>query len=79
MTPYLVHNASLCVVQELESDRQYRQAEHHFVQGNEWKLAVNMYRTHGLWDDAYRVSERKGRGRDCINVKGVSNELLLYS
>ena len=42
-------------VQELEGDKQYRQAEHHFVQANEWKSAVNMYRTHDLWDDAYRV------------------------
>ena len=42
-------------IQELEGDKQYRQAEHHFVQANEWKSAVNMYRTHDLWDDAYRV------------------------
>ena len=45
-----------CVSQELESEEQYRQAEHHFVEGGDWKAAVNMHRAKNMWDDAYRVS-----------------------
>ena len=41
--------------QELESEAQYRQAEHHFVEGGDWKAAVNMHRAKNMWDDAYRV------------------------
>ena len=41
--------------QELESEGQHRQAEHHFVEASDWKAAVNMYRAKNLWDDAYRV------------------------
>ena len=41
--------------QELESEAQYRQAEQHFVDGGDWKAAVNMHRAKNMWDDAYRV------------------------
>ena len=27
----------------------------HYVDSNDWKSAVNMYRAHELWDDAIRV------------------------
>ena len=42
--------------QELEAEGLHRQAEHHFVEGGDWKAAVNMYRAKSMWDDAYRVS-----------------------
>lgn len=45
--------------QELESENQLRQAEHHYVQAKDWKAAVNMYRNNESWDDAYRVCEIK--------------------
>ena len=45
-------------LQELEGEGQWRQAEQHFVQGEDWKAAVNMYRSRELWDDAYRVRVR---------------------
>ena len=38
----------------------YREAENHFVEAKEWKLAVNMYRLVELWDDAIRVSKVHG-------------------
>lgn len=44
------------IIQELESEAQYRQAEQHFVDGGDWKAAVNMHRAKSMWDDAYRVS-----------------------
>ena len=46
---------SIGLWQELESEAQYRQAEHHFVEGGDWKAAVNMHRAKNMWDDAYRV------------------------
>ena len=44
------------MVQELESEGQLRQAEHHFLEAKDWKGAVNMYRNHDMWEEAYRVS-----------------------
>ena len=50
----IIVSSVLC--QELESEAQYRQAEHHFVEGGDWKAAVNMHRAKAMWDDAYRVT-----------------------
>ncbi|XP_019854623.1 PREDICTED: intraflagellar transport protein 172 homolog isoform X2 [Amphimedon queenslandica] len=58
--PDILPDTHLHLAKELEADKQYRQAENHYVQGNEWKSAVNMYRTHSLWDDAYRVAKAHG-------------------
>ena len=41
------------LARELESEQQHAQAEHHFVSGEDWKSAVNMYRGLDMWDDAY--------------------------
>ena len=32
-----------------------RQAEHHYLEGKDWKAAVNMYRQNDMWEEAYRV------------------------
>lgn len=55
--------AELCL-QELDDEGNYRQAEHHYKEANDWKAAVNMYRGQDMWDEAYRVmakGEEKGR------------------
>ncbi len=44
-------------LQELEGEDHFRQAEHHYVEGGDWKGAITMYRAKSLWDDAYRVSQ----------------------
>ena len=44
------------ILQELEGDQAFRQAEHHYIEARDWKAAINMYRTQDLWDEAYRVS-----------------------
>lgn len=31
-------------------------AETYFINGNDWKSVVNMYRRADMWEDAYRVS-----------------------
>ena len=35
---------------------QFTTAEHHYVEGGDWKAAINMYRSNELWEDAYRVN-----------------------
>ena len=47
---------SFFIVQELESEGQLRQAEHHYLEARDWKAAVNMYRNQDMWEEAYRVS-----------------------
>jgi len=37
-----------------------REAEHHYVEAQEWHSAVNMYRSNELWDDAIRVAKFYG-------------------
>ena len=33
-----------------------KQAEHHYIEGNSWAYAVDMYRAHDLWDEAVGLS-----------------------
>ena len=47
--------------QQLEHEGNYRQAEQHYVEAKDWKLAVNMYRTNDLWDDAIRYASPSSR------------------
>jgi len=56
----LLTETHLHLAQNLEHEGNYRQAEHHFVEAKDWKLAVNMYRTNDLWDDAIRVAKLHG-------------------
>lgn len=58
--PDLLATTHIHLARELEADQQHAQAEHHFVAGDDWKSAVNMYRGLDMWDDAYRVSKEKG-------------------
>jgi len=39
----------------LEADSRFSEAEYHFIQAEEWKGAVHMYRVNDMWEDAYRV------------------------
>lgn len=61
---------SIPFVQELETEGQLRQAEHHFLEARDWKAAVNMYRNQDMWEEAYRVSYghvfEEGRGRRAV-------------
>ena len=52
---WLLFTGYQSVFQELEAEENLRQAEHHFVEAGDWKAVVNMYRSHDLWDEAYRV------------------------
>jgi len=48
------------LAQQLESDGIYKQAETHYVEASDWKSAVQMYRSHDMWDDALRVAKLHG-------------------
>ena len=58
--PDLLAETHLHLAQQLEADNKFKDAERHYIDANEWKSAVNMYRSHDLWDDAIRVA--KGHG-----------------
>jgi len=56
----LLGETHILIAQQCESDGQLKQAEHHFVEGKQWQLAVNMYRANDAWDDAIRVAKLHG-------------------
>lgn len=51
----LVAPTHLHLAQQSELEGNYKAAEKHYIEAGEWKLAVKMYRSIDLWDDAYRV------------------------
>lgn len=53
--PDLVQSTHLHLAGELEQESNYRDAEKHYVAAEDWKAAVNMYRSVDMWEDAYRV------------------------
>ncbi|EDV25844.1 uncharacterized protein TRIADDRAFT_24195 [Trichoplax adhaerens] len=58
--PDLLHETHIHLAKELINGNQFRQAEHHFLEANDWKSAVNMYRSKDMWEDAYRVAKQYG-------------------
>eukprot|EP01135_Chromosphaera_perkinsii_P005322 Nk52_evm3s343 gene=Nk52_evmTU3s343 len=56
----LLVDTHLHLAQQLETEGNFKQAEQHFVAGNDWKSAVNMYRANDMWDDAHRVAKQHG-------------------
>ena len=62
----LLHECTyVCIYKELEGEGKLKQAEGHYVEGDDWKAAVNMYRGAGQWEEAYRVCNHATcRGRN---------------
>ncbi|CAC5423828.1 IFT172 [Mytilus coruscus] len=58
--PDLLQDTHLHLAVELQGEGNLRQAEHHFVEGGDWKAAVNMYRSQDMWDEAHRVAKSAG-------------------
>ena len=58
--PELVTITHKHLAQELEAGKQYKLAEQHYIQSNEWKSAVNMYRLADMWDEAHRIAKTHG-------------------
>ncbi|XP_026810375.1 intraflagellar transport protein 172 homolog isoform X2 [Rhopalosiphum maidis] len=56
----LVSTTHVHLAHECETRGNYRAAEHHFVQAGEWKLAVKMYRSLDMWEEAYKIAKNNG-------------------
>lgn len=51
----LLEETHVFLAKGLESEGNYKQAEHHFIQGNDWRSALNMYCSNNMYEEAYRV------------------------
>lgn len=48
------------VAKQLQADRSFKEAEKHFVEGGDWKGAVQMYRAVGMWEGSFRLAKAHG-------------------
>ncbi|KAL0485003.1 intraflagellar transport protein 172 [Acrasis kona] len=53
-------DAHIQIAQQLEKEGHFKQAEYHFLQVDDWKNAVDMYRNGDKWNDAIRVAQKYG-------------------
>ncbi|XP_076872854.1 intraflagellar transport protein 172 homolog [Brachyhypopomus gauderio] len=56
----LLQETHVHLAKDLEADGRYQEAEHHYIEGQDWKAAVNMYANSDMWEEAYRVSKSCG-------------------
>ena len=66
--PDLLKETHQFLAQTLEMEGSLREAEHHYVEAQEWHSAVNMYRSNELWDDSFRVAKFYGGIAACKRV-----------
>ncbi|XP_040920859.1 intraflagellar transport protein 172 homolog [Toxotes jaculatrix] len=58
--PDLLTETHICLAKELVTESRFSAAEYHFMEAEEWKAAVQMYRVNDMWEDAYRVAKSGG-------------------
>ncbi|XP_076011253.1 intraflagellar transport protein 172 homolog [Genypterus blacodes] len=58
--PSLLAETHHHLAKELEAESRFSEAEYHFMEAEEWKAAVHMYRVNNMWEDAYRVAKIQG-------------------
>lgn len=51
----LLGDTHLYLAKTLESEGDFRQSEHHYVEAGDYKSAINMYCANNLFEEAYRV------------------------
>ncbi|XP_076128236.1 intraflagellar transport protein 172 homolog [Alosa pseudoharengus] len=56
----LLQETHVHLAKELEAENRLQEAEYHYLEGQEWKGAVHMYRGHDMWEEAYRVAKNQG-------------------
>ena len=66
--PDLLKETHQFLAQTLEMEGSLKDAEHHYVEAQEWHSAVSMYRSNELWDDAIRVAKFHGGINACKRV-----------
>ncbi len=58
--PDMVNDTYIHLAKELEAANNLKQAEIYYLQANDWKTVVNMYRRVDMWEDAYKVAKSHG-------------------
>uniref|UniRef100_UPI003AACFFE7 intraflagellar transport protein 172 homolog isoform X1 n=1 Tax=Centroberyx gerrardi TaxID=166262 RepID=UPI003AACFFE7 len=58
--PDLLTETHLHLAKELETESRFSEAEYHYMEAEEWKAAVHMYRVSDMWEEAYRVAKSHG-------------------
>jgi intraflagellar transport protein 172 len=56
------------LAQQLDGEGNLKSAEHHYIEGGAWQVAVDMYRAHELWEDALRVAKANGDQKELGEV-----------
>jgi intraflagellar transport protein 172 len=51
----LVAETHCFLAKSLESEANFKKAEYHYLEGNDWKSAVNMYCANSMYEEAHRV------------------------
>ncbi|XP_053736543.1 intraflagellar transport protein 172 homolog [Synchiropus splendidus] len=58
--PDLLVETHLHLAKELVAESRFSEAEYHFMEAEDWKAAVHMYRASDMWEEAYRVAKSHG-------------------
>ncbi|XP_073709088.1 intraflagellar transport protein 172 homolog [Garra rufa] len=56
----LLQETHIHLAKELEAESRFQEAEYHYLEGQDWKAAVNMYRVNDMWEEAYRIAKTHG-------------------
>ncbi|XP_073712376.1 intraflagellar transport protein 172 homolog [Misgurnus anguillicaudatus] len=56
----LLQETHVHLAKELESESRFQEAEYHYLEGQDWKAAVNMYRVNDMWEESYRIAKSHG-------------------
>ncbi len=56
----LLGETHIHLARQLEADGNYREAERRYLEGKDWKGAVQMYKHAEMWEDAVRVAKQNG-------------------
>ncbi|KAL2912183.1 hypothetical protein HK105_208316 [Polyrhizophydium stewartii] len=56
----LLTETHLYLGKTLETEGNFRQAEHHYIEGKDWKAAINMYCANNAYEEAYRIGKAHG-------------------
>ena len=58
--PDMVSDTFIHLAKELEAANNIKQAEIYYLQGNDWKSAINMYRKLDNWEESYEIAKNYG-------------------
>jgi len=56
----LLSETHLYLAKTLESEGNFKLAEHHYLEENDWKSVINMYCANNMYEEAYRIGKTYG-------------------